>query len=169
MRVAGFYETSCTNGEGWRSVLFVGGCPHRCKGCQNPQTWDYNYGEKCKNIREYTDNIIKNKNFIDGITLSGGEPFQERNIPHLLELVDEVKSHNLNVWAYSGYRFEELKSHNEFSKLLHKIDVLVDGKFEMEQLDPGIKFRGSKNQRILDIKKSLIHDEAIHLYEEEMA
>lgn len=163
MRITGFYENSCTNGDGWRSVLFVGGCPHRCEGCQNPQTWDFDHGEKVENIDYYIERILENRILIDGVTLSGGEPFQERNINNLIKLVREVKEHGLDVWCYTGYRFEELKGHNKFCLLLQELDVLVDGKFEKQEFCPDLKFKGSKNQRILDVQKSLATKEIIEI------
>lgn len=163
MRVAGFYENSCTNGDGWRSVLFVGGCPHKCEGCQNPQTWNFDHGEKVETIDHYIERILENKVLIDGVTLSGGEPFQERNIDNLVKLAREVKKHGLTVWCYSGYRFEELQDNNKFCLLLQELDVLVDGKFEKDQFCPNLKFKGSKNQRILDVQKSLKDGEVIEI------
>ncbi len=151
MRVAGFYDNSCTNGEGWRSVLFVSGCPHKCQGCHNPQTWDYNYGEKVTDTSIYINKILKNKKLIDGITISGGEPFQERNIKPLIEIIDAVKNEGLNIWCYTGYRYEDLKKNENYKLLLNKIDILVDGPFIKDEFCPNIKFRGSKNQRIVDI------------------
>ena len=163
MRIAGFYENSCTNGDGWRSVLFVGGCPHRCEGCQNPQTWDYNYGEEVKDINIYTEKILKNKKLIDGLTISGGEPFQERNVKPLLELIKTLKTENLNIWCYTGYKYEDLVKNDLYRELLAEIDVLVDGPFVKEEFCPNIKFRGSKNQRILDIQNSLKHNKIIEI------
>lgn len=163
MRVAGFYDASCTNGEGWRSVLFVSGCPHKCEGCHNPQTWEYEYGEKVTDTQVYINKILKNKKFIDGITISGGEPFQERNIRVLLEIVAAVKKEGLTVWCYTGYQYEELIKHLSFRKLLYEIDVLVDGPFLKEEHCPNIKFRGSKNQRILDIPKTIAESKIIEI------
>lgn len=163
MRIAGFYENSCTNGEGWRSVIFVGGCPHRCEGCQNPQTWDYNYGEPVTDIQIYVDKILKNKRLIDGLTISGGEPFQERNVEPLLALIKPLKKEGLNVWCYTGYQYEDLLKNPKYETLLKEIDVLVDGPFLKEEFCPNIKFRGSKNQRILDIPKSLKLNKVIEI------
>lgn len=163
MRIAGFYENSCTNGEGWRSVIFVGGCPHRCEGCQNPQTWDYNYGEPVTDIQIYVDKILKNKRLIDGLTISGGEPFQERNVEPLLALIKPLKKEGLNVWCYTGYQYEDLLKNPKYETLLKEIDVLVDGPFLKEEFCPNIKFRGSKNQRILDIPKSLKLNKTIEI------
>lgn len=155
MRISGFYDNSCTNGEGWRSVLFVGGCPHKCPGCHNPQTWDYEHGEKVDSIDCYIKRILDNRKLIEGITLSGGEPFQERNVEHLVRLSKEVKRHGLNVWCYTGYHFEDILKNENFYPLLKEIDILIDGPFKKELFSPDLKFKGSSNQRIIDISKSL--------------
>ena len=159
MKIAGFYENSCTNGDGWRSVLFVSGCPHHCLGCHNQQTWDYEFGEEVDNIDNIVSNILKNKKLIDGLTISGGEPFQYRNIEPLIYIIDKIRKEGLNIWCYSGYTFEFLKEDKEFSKLLNKIDILVDGPFIKSLFSPNIKFRGSTNQRIIDVKKSFNNNE----------
>ena len=161
MRIAGFYENSCTNGEGWRSVIFVGGCPHKCEGCQNPQTWDYNYGEKVEDINFYVEKILKNKKLIDGLTISGGEPFQERNVNPLLELIEKKKKEGLNIWCYTGYKWSEVKS----IEAIKYIDVLVDGTFQESLSIPSPKWCGSSNQQILNVKESLKQNKEI-LYSE---
>lgn len=163
MRIAGFYDNSCTNGEGWRSVLFVAGCPHKCLGCQNPQTWDYNFGEEIEDTSKYIEKILKNKKLIDGLTISGGEPFQERNVKPLLKIIKAVKTHGLNIWCYTGYKYEDLIKNHLYVDLLNEIDVLVDGPFVKDEFCPNIKFRGSKNQRLLDIPKSLKEKIAVEI------
>ncbi len=160
LRISGFYDNSCTNGEGWRSVIFFSGCPHRCRGCQNPDTWDYSFGEDIS-VNELTEKVLENLPMIDGVTLSGGEPFQEKNIGEMIVLADKLKQKNLNIWCYSGYEYEYLKSHPLFSLLLSKIDVLIDGKYEQDLFDHSLKFKGSSNQRVIDVKQSLINDEAV--------
>lgn len=153
-RVSGFYENSCTNGEGWRSVIFFSGCPHRCKGCHNPETWDFSSGEEVSSDELY-HRVLNSGGFIEGVTLSGGEPFQERHTWELLSLIDRLKSQGLTVWCYTGYLFEDLNEHPLFSVLLHQIDVLIDGPYIEEEFDPELRFRGSSNQRIIDVKKSI--------------
>lgn len=153
-RISGFYDNSCTNGDGWRSVIFFSGCPHRCYGCQNPETWDYNSGYDI-DTETLKNKVLSNMPFIDGVTLSGGEPFQERHLESIIKLVDELKKESLNIWCYTGYKYEDLVNNPEFLSLLSRIDVLIDGKFEKDLYDPNLRFRGSSNQRVIDVKKSL--------------
>ena len=157
MNIAGFYDESISNGLGWRAVLFVSGCPHGCPGCHNKEAQDYNYGEKF-NKQEILDRIKENS-ILKGITISGGEPLCKQNMPEVLDFIKEVKKEkpNFNVWCYTGYTMEELMKRNDeiTNNCLKEIDVLVDGEFIETQKDPTLKFRGSKNQRILDVKKCI--------------
>lgn len=160
MNIAGFYDESISNGEGWRAVLFVSGCPHNCPGCHNKEAQDFNYG---KNFSEQdTQEIlekIKNNSILKGITISGGEPLCKENINGVHKFIQDVKAirPNFNVWCYSGYTLDELLERNDenTNKCLNDIDVLIDGRFKQEKKDPTLKFRGSSNQRILDLKSSL--------------
>lgn len=163
LKVSGFYDNSCTNGEGWRSVIFFSGCLHRCKGCQNPETWDYNFGDDFP-VETLVQKVLYNLPIIDGVTLTGGEPFQEKHIYEVCQLVDRIKAENLDVWCYTGYEFEYLLEHPLFSQLLGKIDVLIDGKFVQEKFDPSLRFRGSSNQRIINVPKSLTSKEVVFMY-----
>lgn len=155
MNIAGFYPDSISNGEGWRAVLFVSGCPHHCPGCHNPQSWDKDYGERY--VEEKIYHQIMENPFLDGVTLSGGEPFLYHK--ELLSLVKRVKAKGLTIWSYSGFTFEELlqwsKKDAAVLTFLQEIDVLVDGRFIKEKKDPNLKFRGSSNQRIIDVKASM--------------
>jgi len=157
MKIAGFYDESISNGLGWRAVLFVSGCPHHCPGCHNKVAQDYNYGQEF-NKEEIINRICENS-ILKGITISGGEPLCKENIPEVLDFIKDVKKvrPNFNVWCYSGYTLEQLKQRNDeiTKETLKQIDVLVDGRFMEEQKKPGLKFRGSANQRILDLQKSL--------------
>lgn len=155
MNVAGVYQDSISNGEGWRSVLFVSGCPHRCNGCHNPNTWKRDYGipyNEEQVFQQLTDNEL-----LDGVTISGGEPFLYTET--LLPLAKKIKDKGLNIWVYTGYAWEELlkcaKNDLYTRWFLDTIDVIVDGRFEIEKKDPSLKFRGSSNQRIIDVKASL--------------
>lgn len=165
MKMAGFYDESISNGLGWRAVLFVSGCPHHCPGCHNPQTQDFNYGTEF-NKKEIIDRI-KNNSILKGITLSGGEPLCPENIPEVLDFVKDLKKERpeLNVWCYSGYTMEELVSRNDniTDEMLKNIDVLVDGEFMIEKKNPTLKFRGSENQRIVDVKQSINEHKVISL------
>lgn len=156
MNIAGFYSDSISNGVGWRAVLFVSGCTHHCPGCQNPQTWDKNYGTPFHEDEIY-DQIMENE-LLDGLTLSGGDPilyFKE-----LLPLVKRVKANGLNVWSYTGFTYEHLfewtKREPLLLEFLQNLDVLVDGRFEQDKHIPNLKFRGSTNQRIIDVPRSLL-------------
>ena len=157
MNMAGFYDESISNGLGWRAVLFVSGCPHNCPGCQNKIAQDYNYGEKFDK-QKIIDRICDNS-ILKGITISGGEPLCKENVSEVLDFIKDVKTvrPNFNVWCYSGYTIEELKNRNDdvTNDLLRNIDVLVDGRFVQEKRDPTLKFRGSSNQRILDVQKCI--------------
>lgn len=157
MKIAGFYDESISNGLGWRAVLFVSGCPHHCPGCHNKEAQDFNYGEEF-NEEEILKRIKKNS-ILNGITISGGEPLCKENIPGVLKFIKDVKEirPEFNVWCYSGYTLDQLIDRNdeETNKCLSEIDVLVDGRFVEAKKDPTLKFRGSSNQRILDLKPSL--------------
>lgn len=166
MNIAGFYDESISNGAGGhRAVLFVSGCPHHCPGCHNAEAQNYNYGEDFQNRREEILERIKNNCIIKGITISGGEPLCKENIPEVVEFIKDVKKvrPNFNVWCYTGYTFEQLKERKEetTNEALKEIDVLVDGRFIQEKKNPNLKFRGSENQRIVDVKKSIASSEVI--------
>lgn len=157
MKIAGFYDESISNGLGWRAVLFVSGCPHHCPGCHNKEAQDFNYGEEFN--EEEILKRIKENSILNGITISGGEPLCKENIPGVLKFIKDVKEirPEFNVWCYSGYTLDQLIDRNdeETNECLNEIDVLVDGRFVEEKKDPTLKFRGSSNQRILDLKTSL--------------
>ena len=157
MKVAGFYDESISNGLGWRAVLFVSGCPHNCPGCHNKEAQDFNYGTEFN--KEDILNRIKDNSILKGITISGGEPLCKENIKEVCEFIKDVKKikPNFNIWCYSGYTFEELLGRNDeaTNECLKEIDVLVDGEFKQDKKDPTLKFRGSSNQRILDVKNTL--------------
>lgn len=156
MKIAGFYDESISNGLGWRAVLFVSGCPHHCPGCHNQQAQDYNYGKEF-NKQEILNRIQKNS-ILKGITISGGEPLCKENIAEVVDFIKDVKKikPNFNIWCYTGYTMEELEKREDSitQEALNEIDILVDGEFKEAQKDPSLKFRGSKNQRIIDIKKT---------------
>ena len=161
------------NGKGCRVSLFVSGCTHHCKGCFNAQTWDFNFG---KPFTEETEDYILelcDHSYIKGLSLLGGEPFEPQNQARLLPFLERFKSRfpNKNVWCYSGYLFEELMGEKDSRafcehtvKMLSLIDVLVDGEFKEELKDIRLKFRGSSNQRIIDVKKSM-EEKQIIFYE----
>ncbi|NMA00955.1 MAG: anaerobic ribonucleoside-triphosphate reductase activating protein [Clostridia bacterium] len=154
IRIAGIVSDSVVDGPGVRYTIFTQGCPHHCQGCHNPQTWDPKGGEE-KRIRDIVRDI-KRHPFIQGITLSGGDPFLQAQESAFL--AKEVKEkYNLNVVTYTGYLMEELlASNNEhFMELLKNTDILVDGPYMEELRDLNIQFRGSTNQRLIDVPKTL--------------
>lgn len=157
MKVSGFYDESISNGLGWRAVLFVSGCPHHCPGCHNKEAQDFNYGQEF-NEEELLERIKQNS-ILKGITISGGEPLCKENVSTVLKFIKDVKKirPEFNVWCYSGYTLEQLVEREDETTMecLKEIDVLVDGPFIEAKKDPTIKFRGSSNQRIIDLKPSL--------------
>ncbi|WP_416324945.1 anaerobic ribonucleoside-triphosphate reductase activating protein [[Eubacterium] hominis] len=144
-------QDSIVDGPGIRMVLWTQGCLHQCPGCHNPHTHDLN-GGKLYDV----DTIIsemRESRLQSGLTLSGGEPFLQAEA--LLPIVKAAKQMHLNIWAYSGFTYEELWNDPVKKKLLMELDVLVDGKFIQDQKDHRLVFKGSKNQRIIDVKRSI--------------
>lgn len=156
LKVAGFLDHSTVNGEGFRSTLFLSGCLHNCKNCHNIAMQDFNYGDNLS-THSILEKIKKNSPIIDGITISGGDPF-EQSMP-LYELLLALKQLNLSVWVYTGYTYEYLIKHEVFSKLLPLIDVLVDGPFIESLKTDTKKYVGSSNQRILKLSNGQIEQE----------
>lgn len=154
------------NGEGIRVTLFVSGCRNHCKGCFQPETWDFKYGQE---FDEHTEEfIIKSlkSDYIEGLTLLGGDPFEPENAFELIGFLKKIKAlyPHKTVWCYTGYVFENLIINPLYKQMIQLIDVLVDGKFEQELYQVGLKFRGSTNQRIIDVQKSLEQKETILKY-----
>lgn len=150
------------NGSGCRVTLWVAGCPHHCKGCHNPETWDSNAGiEFGDNALRSITNALSNT-YIDGLTISGGDPLSPENIKEVSDLCLKLHKSGLgskNIWVYTGYNFEYLMS--EYRDYLEFIDVIVDGPFIEELKDVSLPFRGSSNQRIIDVQKSLEQNEIV--------
>ncbi|MBR0596525.1 anaerobic ribonucleoside-triphosphate reductase activating protein [Sinanaerobacter chloroacetimidivorans] len=153
LRIAGIVRESIVDGPGLRFVIFAQGCPHRCKGCHNESTHDFEGGYLCT-LEKIISEIDKNP-LLTGVTFSGGEPFCQPREFSLLG--SEIKARGLDLIAYSGYTLEqllEMKKENSFiDQLLHKIDSLVDGPFLLEERDLTLAFRGSKNQRMIDMSE----------------
>ena len=156
IRISGIEPESIVDGEGIRYVIFTQGCPHHCPGCHNPQTHPFG-GGKLVSIEDILDNISKRKNWIDGITLSGGEPFCQ--IYQCALIAEKAHEMGLSVWCYTGYLFEDL--YRQGIELLKHIDVLVDGPFVQAEKSLELDFRGSRNQRVIDIPESLKEGVAI--------
>ena len=163
VRLAGIAYESLVNGPGIRRVFFSQGCNHKCKGCFNPETHDFLGGEE-KNINELIEDVYKNP-MIKGITFSGGDPFERAE--EFAYMAKAFKEKNLNIWSYTGYTFEYIINNLEdrigWKELINNLDVLVDGRFEEDKAVDGLKFRGSTNQRIIDVKKSLRENKVYEL------
>ena len=163
MNYADIKRVDVANGEGVRVSVFVSGCNHHCKGCFNQCAWDFNYGNKFTEEQEKEVLSDLDHDYISGLTLLGGEPLEPVNQAGLLPLVKKVKEKfpDKKIWCYTGFDFEKdvvgkMAKQNETTKeLLNYIDVIVDGKFEEDKKDLKLKFRGSSNQRILDVQESL--------------
>ena len=172
MNYAGIKYCDIANGTGCRTVLFVSGCRNACKGCFQPQTWDFEYGELFD--EKIQEEVLKSlePDYITGITLLGGEPFEPENQKELVSFMRKVVARypNKNVWAFTGYIYDKDlvaggRRHTEDTdELLSMIDVLVDGPFQEEKKDITLKFRGSSNQRILNLKETIRTGNIITLF-----
>ena len=159
MRIASYVHDSIVDGPGLRLTVFVQGCPHRCPGCHNPQTHDFAGGRELS-VEALAGELDKNP-LLDGLTLSGGEPFAQAK--DCAALARAARARGLNVWCYSGWTLEELLQDTRpgVRELLELADVLVDGPFLLEQRSLTLKWRGSANQRVLDLPRSLAAGEAV--------
>lgn len=159
IRLSGIAYESLVNGPGMRRVLFAQGCKHNCKGCFNPETHDFSGGEEV-NMDEIIKDIAENP-MLKGVTFSGGDPLEQAE--EFSYIAEKVRDLGLNVWCYTGYTYEyiieNLDKRKGWKRLVHNIDVLVDGKFDGSKTQDGLRFRGSTNQRFIDIKKSLSGNE----------
>lgn len=154
IRIAGVVKESTVDGPGFRYVVFTQGCPHKCEGCHNPETHDFNGGMIVK-IDDIVEDIKKNP-LLKGVTISGGDPFvQSDKVSKLLDKLDK----KLTVMVYTGFEYEYLlKNSNEknmYLELLKRTDILIDGKFINSLKDENLTYRGSSNQRAIDVKQSL--------------
>lgn len=153
MNYAQIRKYDVANGTGIRTVIFVTGCTHNCRNCFNKDYQDFNYGEVWTDAE--TEKVIEylEDDNVSGLTLLGGEPMQNLD---LIEVLKSVRARvNKPIWVYSGYTYEEILENKKRTELLELCDVLVDGRFVEELKDLKLKFRGSSNQRIIDVKKSL--------------
>ena len=147
------------NGDGLRVVLWVSGCSLHCEDCQNKYSWDFNEGVLFdERAKEEIFSELK-KDYISGITITGGHPLESQNIEEIEKLCKEIKINfpNKTIWLYTGFIFEEIKNY----PILKYIDVLIDGRYEKELRDISLKWRGSQNQRVIDVEKSLISSEVV--------
>ncbi len=155
VRLAGIAQNSLVNGPGLRKVFFSQGCNHKCKNCFNPTTWSFEDGEifDCNELIEK----VKYESFLDGVTFSGGDPFQQP-IPFAY-MVKKLHEAHINIWIYTGYTFDQLlllaNKDENIKIMIENCDVIVDGRFVEELADQQLKFRGSSNQNIIDVPASL--------------
>ncbi len=162
-----YYDIS--NGPGVRTSLYVSGCRNHCKNCFNPETWDFSYGEPF--TEEVEDKIIESMrpDYIKGFTLLGGDPFEPENAERLAPFMEKLRAAypEKSLWCFTGYDYErdiltgKLGNIDTNMRILHTLDVLVDGRFVEERKDLNLKFRGSSNQRIILVKPSLESDEVV--------
>lgn len=153
MRYHNITKDDMLNGDGLRVVLWVSGCAHCCKDCQNPITWDANSGLLFDDAAKQEIFEQLDKDYISGITFSGGDPLHVKNVLDVTELAAEIKEKypNKTIWLYTGSLWEEL----EREKILSYVDVLVDGEFEVDKKDVSLRWKGSSNQRVIDVQESL--------------
>lgn len=156
MNYAKIRKLDVTNGPGIRTTLFVSGCTHNCEGCFNKEQQDFNYGNKfTKETEDEFIQLTKNKQ-IKGVNILGGEPMQQIMDDTLLNLLKRIKLEtDKPIWLWSGYTFEEIVNNPKRLEILREVDVLIDGKFQADKRDIMLKYRGSSNQRVIDVKKSL--------------
>jgi len=160
IRVAGMVNDSIVDGPGLRFTLFMQGCPLKCEGCHNPQTQPFE-GGTFYSIEDIL-NKIKSNPLLDGVTFSGGEPLCQAE--NLIPLAKEIKNLGLHLAIYTGFVFEQLFCNSSYEKMLELLsyaDVLIDGPFVLKERDPELKFKGSTNQRVIDVKQSLLQRVAI--------
>ncbi|MCR5666398.1 MAG: anaerobic ribonucleoside-triphosphate reductase activating protein [Eubacterium sp.] len=169
MNYGAIKDCDIANGVGVRISLFVSGCTHCCEDCFQPETWDFAYGDEFTD--ETMDKIINmlSKDYIDGLTILGGEPMEPENQGKVLELILRVREElpEKNIWIYSGYQLDADMLNGKLAEclttrqILEQIDVLVDGEFEKDKKNIRLKFRGSENQRIIDVQKSLATEQIV--------
>ena len=159
MQIAGIVNDSIVDGPGFRLAVFAQGCPHHCPGCHNPQTHDPHGGMEADTV-DIIDKMRKNS-LLDGVTLTGGEPFSQPEA--CLEIAKAAHAAGLNVWSYTGYTFEALlkEGTQPQQSLLREVDVLVDGPFLLQRRTLDCPFRGSDNQRLIQVQRSLEAGKAI--------
>ncbi len=145
------------NGEGLRVVLWLSGCEHFCEGCQNPFTSNYDSGLDFDDKAKQEIFSSLDKDYVSGLTLSGGDPLFRKNVDKLLPFIQEVKTKypQKNIWLYTGHSFEELIKKDILKESINYIDVIVDGKFVKKLFDIHYKWAGSTNQKVIDVKKTL--------------
>lgn len=164
LRIVDVHYESLADAEGMSCVIFFSGCLHKCVGCHSPITHDFNHGKLVTDelICEINKEIDK-RTFLNALVLSGGDPmFSAKKI---LKILPKLHIPNNNLWCYSGFTFEELLRNDDMTALLKKCTVLVDGRFEEDKRDITLKFRGSSNQRVINVQESLKQNKVVLLYD----
>ena len=164
MNIAKIKYCSIGNWKGISTSLYVSGCCHRCKGCFQPETWNPNYRHKWEEIDKQMIIDSLHPKHITGLVLLGGEPFMQYNIPELVQLCKEVRTthgNRVEIVAFTGFTFDNMLCDPLQLELIKQLDVLIDGKFEQELYSPKLNFRGSLNQRIIDVQESLRQNKVI--------
>ncbi|MDE7412061.1 MAG: anaerobic ribonucleoside-triphosphate reductase activating protein [Paramuribaculum sp.] len=148
MKVIKIIDGTTVDGPGFRTSIYFAGCHHHCPGCHNPSTWDMANGEDMS-IEELTKRVVLNNM---PVTFSGGDPLYQCS--DLLQLAKAVKERGINIWCYTGFTYDEIIANPAYNKLLDYMDVIVDGPYIESLRDTSLLFRGSKNQRLIDVRKS---------------
>ena len=152
MKYLSILDCDIANGNGLRVTLFVSGCSHKCVGCQNPESWDSNVGKEFTN--DTLDKLVKllDRPYIDGLTLSGGDPLFPKNRECILKICKTIKTllPKKDIWLYTGYKFEDIQD----IEIVDYVDYIVDDRFDINLRDITLAFKGSSNQRIIDIKQT---------------
>lgn len=162
MNIAEIKPVSIENGPGVRVSVFVSGCRRHCPGCHNKEAWDFDYGDECNDAKEMSILESLRPDYVDGITILGGEPLEPENrggVLHLLEEVDLMYGKSKTIWMYTGYTWENLTDTQRF--VATAADVLVDGAYIADLADAGLAYRGSRNQRIIDVAKTMERGEVV--------
>ena len=157
IRVLSVLHDTTVDGPGFRTSIYCSGCGHHCPGCHNPQSWDFDGGEE-RSVDDLMAEITEDP-FAD-VTFTGGDPLYQAAA--FTELARRIKQEtNKNIWCYTGFLFEDIRDKAQFQELFNHIDVIVDGRFDLSQRNEDLPFRGSANQRIIDVQKSLREDNIV--------
>ena len=164
MNCAKIRKFDVSNGPGVRTTLFVSGCTNNCEGCFNKELQDFNYGDKwTKEKEDEFLSFVKNENVV-GVNILGGEPMDQVKDKDLHNLLKRIKEEtNKSIWLWSGYIYEDIISNSNKNEILTYVDVLIDGRFQLDKRNISLKYRGSSNQRVIDIAKSREHNKVIEL------
>lgn len=164
MNCAKIRKFDVSNGPGIRTTLFVSGCTNNCEGCFNRELQDFNYGDKwTKEKEDEFLSFVKNENVV-GVNILGGEPMDQIKDKDLHNLLKRIKEEtNKSIWLWSGYIYEDIVSDSNKNEILTYVDVLIDGRFQLDKRNISLKYRGSSNQRVIDVAKSKKHNKVIEL------